>query len=181
MPRPVKITGRTSTITNSFVNGIVPCRPPTEAEVAEALAILELDSGDLRCAYCGDRSTEWDHLRPIVSGKRPTGYITEIANLVPACGKCNQSKSGSSWRAWITGPAAQSPTSRGVRDVPERIARLERFEQWREPTVFDFEAAVGPKLWAEHWANWERLIALMQECERTAETIRQTLNGRVAT
>jgi hypothetical protein len=180
MPRAVKITGRTSTITNSFVNGIVPCRQPSEEEVAEVLAILGLDPQDLRCAYCGDPSTEWDHLRPIVAKKRPTGYITEIANLVPACGKCNQSKSGSPWRTWITGPAAKSPAKRGVRDLPERIARLERFEEWRVPTIFDFEAAVGAELWAQHWANWERLTALMHECERTAETIRQALNRRAA-
>lgn len=180
MPRAVKITGRTSTITNSFVNGIIPCRQPTESDVVEALGILELDPADLRCAYCGDPSTEWDHLRSIVARKRLTGYITEIANLVPACGKCNQSKSGSPWRAWIAGPAAKSPASRGVPNLAERIARLERFEQWRTPTVFDFEAAVGADLWAQHWANWERLTALMHECERTAESIREVLNRRAA-
>src|ERR1700761_377168 len=102
MPTPVKITGRTSTITNSFVNGIVPYVYPTEEEVAEALDILGLDADDLRCAYCGDRSTEWDHLRPLVTGKRPTGYIGEIANLVPSCSKCNQSKGARNWREWMT-------------------------------------------------------------------------------
>lgn len=172
MPRPVKITGRTSSVTNAFVNGIIPCRPPSEADVAEALAILQLDHADLRCAYCGDPSTEWDHLRPLIAKKRPTGYITEIANLVPACGKCNQSKSGSSWRKWITGPAARSPATRGIPDLNERIARLEAFEAWRTPTLFDFEAAVGSELWKRHWDNWQRLFDLMHECERTAVEIR---------
>lgn len=176
MPKSVKITGRTSSVTNAFVNGVVPCIPPSEAEVQEVLNILELRADDLRCAYCGDASTEWDHLRPLIAGKRPTGYITEISNLVPACGKCNQSKSGAHWRKWITGTAKRSPASRGVPDVQARIKRLERFESWREPTVFDFEKIVGSELWARHWSNWEKLFVLMHECEQTAEEIRQAIS-----
>lgn len=92
MPTMMKITGRTSTITNAFVSTIISAIQPTEAEVSEALEILGLNPNDLQCAYCGDRSTEWDHLRPLVRAKKPTGYISEIANLVPSCGKCKQSK-----------------------------------------------------------------------------------------
>ena len=78
MPKPVNITGRTSTITNSFVTSIIPCISPTTEQLRECLQILGLDQEDLRCAYCGDKSTEWDHLRPIVKGKKPTGYISDI-------------------------------------------------------------------------------------------------------
>jgi len=175
MPRPVKITGRTSSVTNAFVNGVIPTRWPVEEEIAEVLGILELNADDLRCCYCGDRATEWDHLRPLIAAKRPTGYISEIANLVPACGKCNQSKSGAEWRTWMLGPAKLSPKTRGIPDLNARIARLERFAAWREPTKFDFEAAVGKELWARHWANWERLYALMHECEKTAVEIREAI------
>jgi len=179
MPRAVKITGRTSTLTNAFVNGVVPCYPPTENEVLEALSVLGLDHADLRCAYCGDPFTEWDHLRPLIAGKRPTGFITEIANLVPACGKCNQSKSGSAWRKWMLGPAKRSPATRGIPDLDERVRRLEAYESWRIPRVFDFEAAAGKDLWARHWNNWTRLVSLMGECERTAEEIRTTFRRAV--
>ena len=99
------VTGRSSSLTNAFINGIIPVIQPTEAEELEALRILGIDPVDIRCAYCGDKSTEWDHLRPIITNQEPTGYITEIANLVPSCGKCNQSKGKSSWRAWITSTA----------------------------------------------------------------------------
>jgi hypothetical protein len=174
-PRPVKITGRTSSITNAFVNGIIPCILPTEAEVQAVLDLLGLSADDLRCAYCGDPSTEWDHLRPLISGKRPTGYITEIANLVPACSKCNQSKSGAPWREWISGPAKRSPASRKIADLEQRIARLERFEAWREPRTIDFEHVVGSELWTRHWANWQRLIDLMHHCEATATEIRNAV------
>jgi hypothetical protein len=176
MPRPVKITGRTSSITNAFVNGIVPCIAPSESEVAEALQILGLSADDLRCACCVDPSTEWDHLRPLISKRRPTGYVSEIGNLVPACGKCNQSKSGAPWKQWMLGSARKSPATRGVADLQEKVARLEQYEAWRRPTPFDFESAAGRELWARHWSNWERLYALMHECEVTAQEIR----GKIA-
>jgi 5-methylcytosine-specific restriction endonuclease McrA len=114
MPTPVSIMGRSSSITNSFINAIIPVVLPTEDELREALSILQMSADDLRCAYCGDRSTEWDHLRPLVVNQRPTGYISEIGNLVPACGKCNQSKGNKPWRSWMEGTAPQSPKTRGV-------------------------------------------------------------------
>lgn len=108
MPKAVRITGRSSSITNSFVNGIVPVIRPSDAEIDEALEVLRM-SAEVVCAYCGDRATEWDHLRPLVQNQRPTGYIHEIHNLVPACGKCNQSKGNKPWREWMFGPARLSP------------------------------------------------------------------------
>src|SRR5689334_15042184 len=80
MPKPVKITGRASSITNSFINGIIPVVFTTNEEVQTALSILGMLES-VRCAYCGDAYTEWDHLRPLVLGKKPTGYISEIHNL----------------------------------------------------------------------------------------------------
>ena len=49
-----------------------------------------MDPDNVACAYCGNAMTEWDHLNPLVMDKQATGFITEIQNLVPACGKCNQ-------------------------------------------------------------------------------------------
>ena len=63
MPKAVRITGRSSSITNSFVNGIVPIIRPTPQQIDEALALLGME--DVVCAYCGDMATEWDHLRPL--------------------------------------------------------------------------------------------------------------------
>jgi len=172
MPRPVKITGRSSTITNSFVNGIIPVVPPSEAEIEEALRILGMSAGDVLCSYCGDKATEWDHLRPIVKNKRPTGYISEIANLVPACGKCNQSKSGAPWREWIEGTAPRCPRVRGVSDLQLRIERLEAYEEWLEPTVIDWEEIIAPDLWKAHWENLECLHKFMRESQKIADQIK---------
>ncbi|MCX7197673.1 MAG: HNH endonuclease [Proteobacteria bacterium] len=124
------------------------------------------------CAYCGDPRTEWDHFRPLVTSQRPTGYITEIANLVPACGKCNQSKGSKPWREWITGTAKRSPKTRGIADLNERIARLQAYEKWREPQRLDFEALVGAELYKEHWGNWKDLLELMNRAQQLAHAVR---------
>jgi hypothetical protein len=171
MPSPVSITGRSSSITNSFVNGVIPVVVPTEAEVREALEILDMLER-VTCAYCGDTSTEWDHLRPLVEKQRPTGYISEIRNLVPACGKCNQSKGNKAWRTWMFSDARLSPKRRGVADIDSRAEKLDRFEQWGTPARIDFASVVGESLWLEHWEHHARLLELMREAEATAREIR---------
>lgn len=174
MPKPVKITGRTSSITNSFINGIIPVVAPTHEEVRTALSILEMFE-DIRCAYCGDNYTEWDHLRPLVVGKKPTGYISEIHNLVPSCGKCNQSKGNKNWRTWMFSSAVLSPKSRAIPNLERRAERLTAYESWMPPTLLDFDALVDAELWADHWSNYEQIITLMKRAEVTATRIRETV------
>lgn len=178
MPKAVRITGRSSSITNSFVNGIVPIVKPTDAEIDEALAVLGM-TDEVVCAYCGDTATEWDHLRPLVEAQRPTGFIHEIHNLVPACGKCNQSKGNKHWRNWMFGPARLSPQTRGIADIEERAAVLERYEQWTRPIQVDFAAIVGEELWAQHWANHRALLHQMREAEATVDLIRDRIAAQM--
>src|SRR3990172_9956740 len=110
MPAVPTMVSRKSTITNAFVSAIIPLIPPSHDEIDEALRILGMEPLNVRCAYCGDKATEWDHLRPLVLKRRPTGFVSEIANLVPSCGKCNQSKGNTPWRDWMLGKATLSPT-----------------------------------------------------------------------
>lgn len=173
LPSPGSINGRSSSITAAFIQAIVPVVEPSDAEVDEALGVLGMKRGGCVCAYCGDPRTEWDHFRPLVTEKRPTGYITEIANLVPACGKCNQSKGSKHWRAWITSDARRSPKSRGVPNLSSRIAHLEMYEKWREPQKVDFAALVGPELYGQHWNNWSELLSLMKKAQSHAVKVRQ--------
>lgn len=174
MPRPIKITGRTSSITNSFVNSIIPCIKPSEKEIMEVLQILEME-GKVRCAYCGGNYSEWDHFRPLVKNKRPTGYISEIHNLVPSCGKCNQSKGNAYWRDWIYSDAKLSPKSRTVQNLNKFVARLEEYERWSKPTRVNFEEVVGKYVWEQHWENCEKLHNMMQESQELSNEIKLTL------
>lgn len=173
MPTPMKITGRSSSITNAFINSIIPVIQPTAEEVKQALEILGMTPDTFQCAYCGAVASEWDHLRPLVKDKKPTGYISEIHNLVPACGKCNQSKGNKDWKVWMTSSAELSPTARGIKDVAERIKRLDAYEKWNVPTKIDFEAVVGKETWSQHWQNWERVQSLMRESQELAAKINQ--------
>lgn len=177
MPRPVSIAGRTSTVTNSFVNGIIPVVRSSREEVADALWVLGMSPDDVRCAYCGGPATEWDHLNPIVRGKRPTGFVSEIHNLIPACGKCNQSKGGSDWREWITGSVPLSPASRGVSNLEEKISRIARYEERFQPVRLDFESIVGEDDWREYWKAHARLLEEMRRCDEIASRIREMIAG----
>jgi len=169
----MSVTGRSSSITNAFVNAIIPVIEPSESEELEALSILGMDPNDIRCAYCGDRATEWDHLRPIISAQEPTGYITEIANLVPSCGKCNQSKGKAQWRTWMESNARLSPTTRNIPDLRGRITRLAAYEKWRQPRKIDFARVVGPEVWKRHRQNWQEVLALLRTSQELANEIRK--------
>jgi hypothetical protein len=178
MPSVQTMVSRKSSITNAFVSAIIPVIPPTHEEIEQALAILEIDPNDVRCVYCGNVSTEWDHLRPLVMNRRPTGYISEIGNLVPACGKCNQSKGNKLWQDWMISKAKHSPTGRGLEDVAKRVARLEAFEKWKTPTKVDFVAILGHEEWEKYWKLCEDVIAELRECQEVADDIRvQILNA----
>ena len=176
MPTPVKITGRSSSITNAFINSIIPVVQPSAEQVRQALEILGMTPETFGCSYCGDKASEWDHLRPLVKSKKPTGYISEIHNLVPSCGKCNQSKGNKEWKIWIVSKAALSPATRRISDIEERIKRLEAYEKWGEPTKMDFEAIVGKEIWSHHQQNLERVQSLMRESQELAAKI----NSRVS-
>lgn len=179
MPKPVKIAGRASSITNSFVNAIIPVIRPTPDEVAEALSVLGMTE-HIVCAYCGDPHTEWDHLRPLVVNRAPTGYISEIHNLVPACGKCNQSKGNKRWKDWMYSGAKQSPLSRQVADLDAKAHRLERYEQWKPATQLDFADVVGRDEWEVHEQHLAQILSLMKVADAHAATFRHRIQAAYA-
>jgi hypothetical protein len=179
MPSMQKIMSRKTSITNAFACAVVPVCKPSLAEIEEALCVLGMDPADVRCAYCGDPKSEWDHLRPIVVGRRPTGYISEIANLVPSCGKCNQSKGNSQWRDWIVSTKKRSPTSRGIADMANRIARLEAYERWRSPTKIDFLSIISEDEWEDYWSECEGVLSEMLRCHKIADCLREKIVKRL--
>lgn len=170
--KPPKLTGRRSTLTGLFFTTLTPYIEPSDAEVDKALCVLGMQRGACVCAYCGDRKSEWDHFRAVVKDRKPTGYITEIANLVPACGKCNQSRGNKDWRAWMLGSAEQSPSARGIQGTSDRIDRLEAFEQWSKPVRIDYATLAEEHHWTLHTTNLERVLKLLEEAEAHAKKLR---------
>jgi hypothetical protein len=180
MPSAQTPVSRKSTITNAFVSAIIPTIVPTLDEIEQALNILGVDPSDVRCAYCGDKASEWDHLRPLVWKRRPTGFITEIGNLVPSCAKCNQSKGNANWREWMHSKANRSPTGRGIVDIANRVARLELYEKWRPPTRIQFESTLRPEEWEEYWQLCENVVAELKRCQEIADSIRSRITQAIS-
>ncbi|WP_337997408.1 HNH endonuclease [Oleispirillum naphthae] len=175
--QPLTITSRVSSVTNVFVQAIIPSVKPTEDEVLEALTILGASPDHPECVYCGAPATDWDHLRPFVKGRRPTGYIDEIRNLVPSCSTCNNSKGGQDWETWMQGSAAQSPAKRGVKGIPQRIARLHAFEAWGNVQPIDLAALVGEDVWNAHWNRRDEIEKLMFSAQAEAKKLRSTIRA----
>jgi hypothetical protein len=180
MPSVQTMVSRKSSITNAFVSAIIPVVAPTHQEIEQALHILGMDYQDVRCAYCGDKASEWDHLRPLVLQRRPTGYVSEIANLVPACGKCNQSKGNKPWRDWMLCKAKHSPSGRGLEGIADRIARLEAYGQWKSPMQVNFEAILGRDQWERYWSMCEAVIQELRGCQEVADSLRARISEGIA-
>jgi hypothetical protein len=92
MPSFQTMVSRKSSVTNAAVNSVIPAVHPSPEEIERALSILGMEATDVRCAYCGDPSTEWDHLRPLVIDRRPTGYISELATWFPPAANAIKAK-----------------------------------------------------------------------------------------
>ena len=95
-----KPSGRSSSVTNAFFNGIIPYVKPDKSDYEDIISknLVELDKENAYiCVYCGkDKANSWDHIRPLIVDKRPSGFIHEISNLIPACSSCNSSKGNKS-------------------------------------------------------------------------------------
>jgi HNH endonuclease len=173
MPSGLTITGRSSSIRNAFVAAIIPAIQPNPEDIGKVLAVLGMQPDDVRCSYCGDKATEWDHLRPLVVAGRPTGYPHSIQNLVPSCGKCNQSKGNKPWKTWMVSKAVHSPANRGIPDVAARIERLEANEKWAACEPLDIEAIVDSELWARYFTIQNDVLGKMVEAQRLASQIKE--------
>jgi len=177
MPSGQSITGRSSSIKNAFVAAIIPITKPSAADVETVLQILGLRPDDVRCAYCGDKASEWDHLWPLVTNGRPTGYPSSIRNLVPACGKYNQSKGKSDWKVWMCGNARLSPTARGV-DIAGRIDRLEEYERWATCKRLEIEELVDSLELKQYYELQDEILSKMRKAQETADSLKkQILEG----
>lgn len=161
-------------LTYGFVGSILPVKKPNDEELNQALNILGQTKDDIRCVYCGNAYNQLEHFRPLVKNGRPTGYITEIRNLVPSCGTCNYSKGNSDWKEWMSGNAPKSPKSRGIKDIDARIQALERYEQWGNVHPFDvelFRQELGEERWDTYWEYRAQIEAVMRKAHEESQQI----------
>lgn len=177
--RPLKIPSRLSTVTNAFVQAILPHTRLSGEEEATLRTLLDQEGQvDWCCVYCGKTATEWDHLFPLVAGRKPSGHLNVFGNLVPACGPCNHSKGAQDWKQWIRGKAPNSPATRGLDDLDDRVAVLERY-------ATAYRGAVKPQtLFAEaeydaYWAKLDAIASLMREAQKLGNQLREEAERRL--
>lgn len=173
MPTRVTIKGRSSSITNSFVNGVIPCIQPSNEELEAVYKHFGMKENDVKCVYCGAKATEWDHFHPLIDGKGPTGYFSEINNLVPACGKCNQSKGNSDWRNWMEGKSSQAQTIRNIQGFDQRFKKLEEYEEKNPARMLDFNKV--PK-WGEYMTMREGIFKEMEKAQEVSKSMKDYLS-----
>lgn len=175
-----RIRTRLSAVTNSFVQAILPGSAPTEAQMSQTLRQLGQSWTNRSCVYCGARSTDFDHFQAIVRGRRPSGYLNEARNLVPACGTCNQSKGSRDWRDWMLGEAKNSPTSRKIPDIEERLELLDAFAEWASCRAGDLVRHVEPQLWRSYWNKLDQIESLMLNAQVEADRVRRQIEEGLA-
>ena len=180
IPPKTTITSRTSTITSQFARTIAPYLKPTPLQLNERYKQFGMDSATASCVYCGGEQTEWDHLFAIVADSKWTGYFTEINNLIPACGKCNQSRGKKSYAEWMLSNADLSVKNvfikrhklseeQAVLEVKKRIMLIDEVVKKSPPK----HLAVDHKSVLETAYEDKRLeiIKLLYEAQKIAEQI----------
>jgi HNH endonuclease len=141
----------------------------------QTLAQLGQQWDDRRCVYCGAPSTDFDHFQAIVRARRPSGYLNEAKNLVPACGTCNQSKGSRDWHGWMIGRAKKCPLQRDILDLEERISVLKSFAAWADHQPGNIVDHVDPKLWESYWGKLDQIERLMLDAQAEADLVREQI------
>lgn len=181
MPSRQNLRSRSSTISNAFAIAVTPYIRPDESELKGYYEALGIKEG--KCAYCvvGDGNCR-DHLKPLVKNGMPTGYITDINNLVPCCQKCNSSKGSKSFEEWYKSED-NVKRLKGLElsddEIEERYKKILAFEaKIGEP--LDYETIVGTKLWDEYKERREALLKILDEnqkfCDDLNRIVREYLN-----
>ena len=166
-------------VMDSFVRGVAPIIEPTEEEAVRALKVLGMTEETVRCAYCGEEMETWYPLNPLVDNEGLlTGYYYEIHNLVPTCSKCYHSKGRESWREWIESDVEGSPKTRGIADLDQKIARLEKYEERYKARKFDTRSVSSLNKWNTYWKNERLITEMIAESSQIGEELARKLKER---
>ena len=179
LPNGTTINGRKSTIAKAFSDGIAPRIQPTAEEYEQFLKFFPKLLGAHTCAYCGGRCDYYEHLRPLVIALTPTGYGSDIYNLVPSCALCNHNKGNNDWKHWMS-----DTRNRGVSNSVEhnqRFLHLQQFQDWGEGKVLriDYERLVGSEKWQQYMKEYNRICAVLDEAHALQKEIKSAVTAAV--
>ena len=123
-------TNRSGMVRSAMARALAPYDEHDATKYNLMIKLLEQSDDDLRCVYCDEKASEWDHLEPVLKNKKPTGYGHTFGNLVPSCGACNKAKGAKDWKVILRKKAGETAVERHrvvanlVKAFPQRISDL---------------------------------------------------------
>ncbi len=137
-PSSDQISGRISTICRSMACTLLVRSACSIEEEQKWMGFFP----EKTCAYCGKTATHLDHLHSLILERRPTGYGTEPANLVPCCRECNQPKGNMYWEDFMRSGnchhIGDSQTDSPREAMEKRIEIIKRFQEEMPPKKAEF-------------------------------------------
>lgn len=114
--------------------------------------------GGVRCFYCDAlEPTRWDHLHSV-----SRGGDTMPGNLVPACGRCDDSKQHRDVEEWV---ASTSPHRPPAERLPDLLVRIEAYRQHFSYVPVEFEQRLSPEQLGRYRRFREEIDALRRHLE----------------
>jgi len=111
--------------------------------------------GVARCVYCDNaEASRWDHLHPVSKGGD-----SSPGNLVPACGRCDDSKQDRTIEEWVASKSKHRPATR-LPAIKERIARYQAEFTY---SPLEFEQKLDDRQRAIYARFREKLDALREQ------------------
>ena len=170
-PAADTISGRTSTICRSMACTLLnreACSPEEEKEWMKFFP-------DKKCAYCGKPATHLDHLHALIFDRKPTGYGTEAANLVPCCTECNQPKGNIHWEDFMRSDNCHHVGDEQTNDLKKamerRIENIKLFQKSMPPKKVDIDKDVLDK--------WTSLLKDFDQALNDAQKILLEIKGEL--
>lgn len=178
MPACQKLKARSSTINNAFANSITPTIKPDCGGLPDYYKKLGIKEEE--CIYCGGIGNCADHLKPLVKDGMPTGYITDIHNLVPCCQRCNSSKGSKPFGDWYKSDRNVKRLKDMGKDdefIEERYKRICDYEECI-PSPIDYEKIVGKELWDEYKKRKDNLVKQMNEDQEFLDELKKIIMSK---
>jgi hypothetical protein len=122
-----------------------------------------------------------EHFRPLVKGTFPTGYGSDIYNLVPSCKFCNENKGNSDWNEWMAD--SKNPGITISDDHSKRVEVLKGFQDWGNGKVIciPYIELVGEQKWNEYISKYGELLNFMDDMNQLQKDIRNEVKKRIKT
>lgn len=177
LPTKSDLKSRASTISNAFAVSITPYIYPIQEEIDTLYRKLKISEG--QCAYCLGKANAVDHVKPLVTHGLPTGYVTEIKNLVPCCSACNSAKGAKEFSEWYLSERNLARLHKEGLDEQEIAKRYEIILEYiaNVSSPLNYREILGDELWQEYLIRRKELIQMLKDdqefCDRLSNKIKK--------